>query len=130
MLARLFPAPAVIVDATLETLGIIRARADAIRGLASALIADPDLFNRLRGLDHAVSELKRLPGIGEWTAQYVAMRALGEADAFPASDLGLLRAYARLSGRSVTPSELLSIAEPWRPYRAYAAMALWLSESI
>jgi 3-methyladenine DNA glycosylase/8-oxoguanine DNA glycosylase len=61
-----------------------------------------------------------MPGIGTWTAQYVAMRALGEPDAFPAGDLGLLRAT-----RLRSPRELEIRAEAWRPWRAYAAMYLW-----
>ena len=127
-LRRLFPSPAKIARAKIETLGIIRTRANAIRGVACAFVDDPEFLRPDRGLELAVADLRRLPGIGEWTAQYVAMRALREPDAFPASDLGLLRAYARLSRREVTPRELLTIAETWRPYRAYAAMYLWMSE--
>jgi len=59
-------------------------------------------------------------GIGKWTAQYVAMRVLGEPDAFPSSDIGLLRALGLRSAR-----ELERRAEAWRPWRAYAAMYLW-----
>jgi AraC family transcriptional regulator, regulatory protein of adaptative response / DNA-3-methyladenine glycosylase II len=128
-LRRLFPTPAKIARARIETLGIIRARANAIRGVASAFVEDPQFLARSRGLDGTVAELRRLPGIGEWTAQYVAMRALGEADAFPASDLGLLRSYGRLAERTVTPRELLSIAERWRPFRGYAAMVLWIADT-
>ncbi|MDE2274160.1 MAG: 3-methyladenine DNA glycosylase 2, partial [Gammaproteobacteria bacterium] len=62
-------------------------------------------------------------GIGDWTAQYVAMRAFNEPDAFPASDLVLLRAAG--NGRALTPAELRQRAEDWRPWRAYAAMYLW-----
>ncbi|MGB7150759.1 MAG: hypothetical protein WBD45_16485, partial [Terriglobales bacterium] len=64
--------------------------------------------------------LCEIPGIGKWTAQYVAMRALGEPDAFPSSDLGLLRGMGLTSAR-----ELEQRAEAWRPWRAYAAMYLW-----
>ena len=62
----------------------------------------------------------KIPGIGAWTAQYVAMRALGEPNAFPSSDLGLLRALSLDSAREVERR-----AEPWQPWRAYAAMYLW-----
>jgi AraC family transcriptional regulator, regulatory protein of adaptative response / DNA-3-methyladenine glycosylase II len=71
-----------------------------------------------------VERLAALPGIGPWTAQYVAMRAFREPDAFPASDLGLLRAMARRGARP-TPIELARRAEAWRPWRAYAAQHLW-----
>jgi AraC family transcriptional regulator, regulatory protein of adaptative response / DNA-3-methyladenine glycosylase II len=64
--------------------------------------------------------LQELPGIGPWTAEYVAMRALGDPDAFPHSDLGLLRAAG-----IETPKALLARAEAWRPWRAYAALHLW-----
>jgi AraC family transcriptional regulator of adaptative response / DNA-3-methyladenine glycosylase II len=65
-----------------------------------------------------------IPGIGKWTAQYVAMRALGEPDAFPSGDLGLLRALGLKN-----PRELERRAEAWRPWRAYASMYLWTSIS-
>ena len=71
--------------------------------------------------------LKSLPGIGEWTAQYIAMRQLREPDAFPPGDIGLMRALAMPDGRRPTPSELLTLAERWRPWRAYAALHLWAS---
>jgi len=67
-----------------------------------------------------LQQFRELPGIGDWTAQYVAMRALGEPDAFPATDLGLLRASGLPGSRP-----LLARAEAWRPWRAYAAMYLW-----
>jgi AraC family transcriptional regulator of adaptative response / DNA-3-methyladenine glycosylase II len=71
--------------------------------------------------------LRALPGIGEWTAQYVAMRALREPDAFPAADIGLLRAMADADGTRPTAAALLARAEAWRPWRAYAAQHLWTS---
>ena len=70
---------------------------------------------------------RALPGIGEWTAQYIAMRALREPDAFPAADIGLLRAMAGADGTRPTPAALLAHAEAWRPWRAYAAQHLWTS---
>ncbi|MFL5770741.1 MAG: DNA-3-methyladenine glycosylase family protein, partial [Chloroflexota bacterium] len=76
-----------------------------------------------------VRRLTALPGIGEWTAQYVALRGLKHPDAFPASDLGILRALAG-SGRRATPAGALARAEAWRPYRAYAAQHLWSADSV
>jgi AraC family transcriptional regulator of adaptative response / DNA-3-methyladenine glycosylase II len=70
-----------------------------------------------------------LPGIGEWTAQYIAMRELREPDAFPAADIGLLRAMTNRDGRRPSPAELLARAESWRPWRAYAALHLWAAGS-
>ena len=65
-----------------------------------------------------------LPGVGQWTADYVAMRALRDPDAFPAADLGLRRALA-VDGRDATAREAERRAEAWRPWRAYAALHLW-----
>jgi AraC family transcriptional regulator of adaptative response / DNA-3-methyladenine glycosylase II len=73
-----------------------------------------------------VERLCAIPGVGPWTAHYVAMRALGEPDAFPASDLGLRRALAA-NGRMPGERALLAAAEPWRPWRAYAAVLIWLT---
>ena len=73
------------------------------------------------------AQLRALPGIGEWTAQYIAMRELREPDAFPAGDIGLLRALTDSEGKRPTSGELLAMAERWRPWRAYAAQHLWAS---
>ena len=84
------------------------------------------MLDASRGLDDAVERLCALPGIGPWTANYVAMRALSEPDAFPAGDLGLRRAVS--TNLSPAPAaDLAAMAEAWRPWRAYAAMHLWQS---
>jgi AraC family transcriptional regulator of adaptative response / DNA-3-methyladenine glycosylase II len=70
-------------------------------------------------------QLRALDGVGEWTAQYIAMRELREPDAFPAADIGLMRAMVDANGRRQNPRELLARAERWRPWRAYAAQHLW-----
>ena len=75
-------------------------------------------------VNETVAKLRELPGIGEWTAQYVAMRALREPDAFPAGDLGLRRALAR-NAAPASQKDLLRAAEAWRPWRASAALCLW-----
>ena len=90
--------------------------------------ADPLIFGPKRTLEEAIAALKALPGIGEWTAQYIAMRELREPDAFPAADIGLMRALADETGKRPTPAELSARAEAWRPWRAYAALHLWSSE--
>ncbi|HVP38818.1 MAG TPA: AlkA N-terminal domain-containing protein [Candidatus Saccharimonadales bacterium] len=123
-LNRLFPTPAALARADLTRVGLPAARARALRALA-ARVADGSLrLEALGNLESAVKRLSALPGVGEWTAQYVAMRALGEPDAFPAGDLGIRRALGR-AGRAPTPREIRERAERWRPWRAYAAMALW-----
>jgi AraC family transcriptional regulator of adaptative response / DNA-3-methyladenine glycosylase II len=96
--------------------------------LAAAVMSDADIFRIGRDLEDTVMQLRALPGIGEWTAQYVAMRGLREPDAFPASDVGLMRAMADAQGRRPSPRALLARAEPWRPWRAYAAQHLWASQ--
>lgn len=119
-LTHLFPAPEVLADAKLTRIGLTGARADAIRSLARAVCDGRISFESVVDSDTLLNRLCELPGIGKWTAQYVAMRALGEPDAFPSGDLGLLRPMALGTSR-----ELERHAEAWRPWRAYAAMYLW-----
>jgi AraC family transcriptional regulator of adaptative response / DNA-3-methyladenine glycosylase II len=128
-LTSLFPRPERLAAADLGSLGMPRARAAALSALAAAAAADPRLFHPQQDLAAAVTRLRGLPGIGEWTAQYVAMRALREPDAFPAADIGLLRALRGADGRRPTPAALLARAEAWRPWRAYAAQYLWTADA-
>ena len=102
-----FPSPEQIgrLDDLGARIGMPRSRAAAIIALATAASADPTLFEPGPGLDEAIARLRALPGIGEWTAQYIAMRALHEPDAFPAADIGLLRAMATAEGRP-TPARV------------------------
>jgi AraC family transcriptional regulator, regulatory protein of adaptative response / DNA-3-methyladenine glycosylase II len=122
-----FPAAAALMAAELPELKMPGQRKQAIRLLAAAAAADPAVLDPGPDLDGAVARLKSLPGIGEWTAQYIAMRQLREPDAFPAGDAGLLRAVERLEGCRPSPAALLARAERWRPWRAYAALHLWAS---
>jgi AraC family transcriptional regulator, regulatory protein of adaptative response / DNA-3-methyladenine glycosylase II len=124
-LSHLFPSTARVAKADLATLGMPAARAGAVTSLAQAISVDPAIFSRGASLEDAIVKLRSLPGIGEWTAQYIAMRELREPDAFPAADIGLLRAMTDSAGRRPSPSELLSRSEGWRPWRAYAALHLW-----
>ena len=121
---RLFPLPSSLASADLTKIGLTRSRGAALSALGAAMAADPDLLRPSETLDETLAKLSALPGVGPWTAQYIAMRALREPDAFPASDLGLLRAMATPAGRPV-PAALARRAEAWRPWRAYAAMRLW-----
>jgi AraC family transcriptional regulator of adaptative response / DNA-3-methyladenine glycosylase II len=119
-LTHLFPAPEALADAKLGSIGLIGARAETIRSLARAVCSGKINFEGVVDSDAFLKRLCEVPGIGKWTAQYVAMRALGEPDAFPSSDLGLLRAMALGTSRDMEQR-----AETWRPWRAYAAMYLW-----
>ena len=127
-LTHLFPAPATVAGADVARVGLTRARAAALRGFATAVARGELELTAAVDLDDLVARLTPLPGIGEWTAHYVAMRALGDPDAFPAGDLGLRRALAR-GGRPATPREVAARAERWRPWRAYAAIALWTKDA-
>ncbi|MFN7145867.1 MAG: DNA-3-methyladenine glycosylase family protein, partial [Myxococcota bacterium] len=92
-------------------------------------LADPGLFEATGAIDATVARLTTIRGIGEWTAHYVAMRACREPDAFPASDVGLLRGAADPPGKRPSPHELRERAEAWRPFRAYAAQYLWAEDA-
>lgn len=110
-------------------LGMPAARLRSLRSLATVVAADPALFRPLGTMDAAVAKLKTIDGVGEWTAHYIALRAMRETDAFPASDIGLLRSVARMGGERPTCADLLSRAELWRPWRAYAAQHLWTADA-
>jgi len=122
--ARLFPRPAILAEANLTLIGLTRAKAKAIAGLARIHLSEPSLFEPSREARGVIERLVEIPGIGEWTAQYVAMRALKDPDAFPASDLGLRRAVSS-DGDLVSSKEVEDQSKAWRPWRAYAAMHLW-----
>ncbi|HSG58269.1 MAG TPA: AlkA N-terminal domain-containing protein [Woeseiaceae bacterium] len=118
-LSRLFPRPSRLARARFNRIGLVAARAATIRRVAAATAAGELRFDAGARPDEVCEQLTALPGVGDWTAQYVAMRALKDPDAFPSTDLGLVRAIAG------TPAELKSRAAAWRPWRAYAAMLLW-----
>jgi AraC family transcriptional regulator of adaptative response / DNA-3-methyladenine glycosylase II len=122
-LALLFPNPREIAaaGADLSALGLPRARAAALQALG-ALASDEKSWRLVAA--RGGPALTALPGIGPWTAEYIAMRGLREPDAFPASDVALRRALATSSGPP-NAAGAAAIAEPWRPWRAYAAMRLW-----
>jgi 3-methyladenine DNA glycosylase/8-oxoguanine DNA glycosylase len=133
-----FPAAAALAGAAAErltALGMTRAKATALRAIAAATAGGRLDWQRLRAAtpERAQEELVALPGIGPWTASYIRMRALGDRDAFPAADLGILKALHALpafAGRGAarpTASDALALAERWRPWRAYAAIHLWRS---
>ena len=124
-LQRLFPDADTLCRGRLDRLGIVGGRVQAIKGLARGVRdgalcieagADPAVFRR------RICEVK---GIGEWTAQYIAMRALQDGDAFPHADLILQRAAAPRGAAPLSPAQLLQRAEAWHPWRAYAVLLLW-----
>jgi AraC family transcriptional regulator, regulatory protein of adaptative response / DNA-3-methyladenine glycosylase II len=126
-----FPTPREVADVgaeRLRTIGLTRTRAATMFGVARQ-IADGTLdLESLRGAsgEHAQAALEELPGIGPWTASYVRMRALGDRDAFPAADLGVIKAMA---AAGVERRAIAEVAERWRPWRGYATLHLWASLS-
>jgi AraC family transcriptional regulator of adaptative response / DNA-3-methyladenine glycosylase II len=117
-LSVVFPGPEVLADADLDGLGLTTARQRTLRALATAAAHGRLTLDPGADLGEVVARLAELPGIGPWTTGYILMRAAADPDAFPAADLGLRRALARLG---IPPGH----AARWRPWRAYAAMHLW-----
>ena len=124
-LTHVFPRPATLASADLSSLGMPRARAAALSAVAAAVVEDPRIFEATRDLEDAILRLRAIRGVGEWTAQYIALRQLREPDAFPAADVALLRSLAAREGDVGSSSAFLARAEAWRPWRAYAAQHLW-----
>ncbi len=123
-LTRTFPTAQRLATADLSPIGMPAARLATMKALAQAATSNPRLFLQGGSIEEAIAQLRAIRGIGEWTAQYIALRALREPDAFPATDLGILRG-AQLAGIATDSPELLRRAEAWRPWRGYAAQHLW-----
>jgi AraC family transcriptional regulator of adaptative response / DNA-3-methyladenine glycosylase II len=124
-LTHLFPTPQRIASATVTEigkLGITGRRAETIIALARAIKTGALRLDPGRRIEETLEQLRRVPGIGEWTAQYIAMRALSWPDAFPHTDLGIRKALGEKD-----PKKILELAEQWRPWRAYATLHLWFS---
>jgi AraC family transcriptional regulator, regulatory protein of adaptative response / DNA-3-methyladenine glycosylase II len=124
-LTHLSPTASVIAATTVDELtrvGITQSRARSILAMAQAVARGSVTLDVPVSIDQALAKLKELPGIGDWTVQYFAMRVFGWPDAFPYCDLGILKAL-----NTSKPRQALAMAESWRPWRAYAAMHLWKS---
>jgi AraC family transcriptional regulator of adaptative response / DNA-3-methyladenine glycosylase II len=126
-LSRIFPTPQEVRSADLSGIGIPESRQKALKVLAELLEREPRFFDACSSSDEIISRLRQLPGIGEWTIQFLALRAFREADAFPATDVAILRGATALAGTRMAQHELVARAEEWRPWRAYAAQHLWAS---
>ncbi len=124
-LTHTFPLPGALAGADLTGLGLPRARAAAVSQAAAAVASGALTLAPGASLEAFIDRLCELPGVGFWTAHYLAMRALGEPDAFPAGDLVLRRAAS--SGAPLSERALLLASQAWRPFRAYAALHLWTS---
>ena len=129
-LQRCFPKPQQIAEGDMDGLGITGRRVETLRRLGAqadilALESDTGTVN----LDAFVENMVTLPGIGPWTAHYIALRAFAAENAFPPGDAGLLRAYHQLGGEGGARA-LDKYALRWEPYRGYAALALWQYGSV
>ncbi|MGY2438614.1 DNA-3-methyladenine glycosylase family protein [Pseudomonas sp. SDO52101_S400] len=122
-LTHVFPQTKVLANADLAALGMPKSRGRTLSGVAQASLDDPLLFAC------GTARLLALHGIGDWTAQYIALRQLRDMDGFPTGDVGLLRALEVLEGERMTARGLSARAEIWRPFRGYAAQVLWTSLS-
>ena len=116
----LFPTPAELAEEDLRQAGLTRSRAETIARAAQAFADDPRFVDVSMDFDAVRHRLLEMRGIGPWTADYVAMRALRDPDAFLPADLGVIKAVGVKSAK-----QLLERAEPWRPWRAYAVVYLW-----
>jgi AraC family transcriptional regulator of adaptative response / DNA-3-methyladenine glycosylase II len=153
-LNRCFPGAGDVAAASPQALQAVpgpAARRRALLGVAQAAVADPMLFQPLGTIDETAAKLQALPGVGEWTAHYIALRAGRDPDAFPATDVGLLRAWDRIGttpaarGRATSAARSTKPRQPrkspiqqtpmseraarWRPWRGYAAQHLWTAEA-
>ena len=125
-LTHLFPTPSTIVETNLRDLGLPESRREALRRLAGVFSSGGLVLDPGSNRSEIEKQLLGIKGIGPWTASYVAMRALGDPDAFLPSDLGVRRAVGKLGGRS-DPASIAKMADRWRPWRAYATQHLWAS---
>ena len=128
-LTRLFPTPATLAAATgdeLGQLGLVRQRQAAIHALAQAVSSGQIRLHAGADVAATMDALKALPGIGAWTADYIALRALRWPDAFPAGDVALQKALSP-DGQRLTARAAEGRAERWRPWRAYAVIRAWHS---
>jgi AraC family transcriptional regulator of adaptative response / DNA-3-methyladenine glycosylase II len=123
-LTRIFPSPETLLNRDLNNMGIVGQRIAAIKQIAE-MVGNNDLtIDCTASTDSFVEKICSIKGIGEWTAYYIAMRALSDPDAFPYSDLILRRAATR-PGDTLTAKQLLQLSEAWKPWRAYSVILLW-----
>jgi AraC family transcriptional regulator, regulatory protein of adaptative response / DNA-3-methyladenine glycosylase II len=122
---KVFPSPACLQGVDLRPCGLTRNKAAAIAALAQAVVSGTFHLETTTDLDNFIKRCTAFRGIGDWTAQTIAMRGLGDPDAFPAGDLGIVKALSA-GGKRLKPAYIRQMAERWRPWRAYAAMLLWM----
>jgi AraC family transcriptional regulator of adaptative response / DNA-3-methyladenine glycosylase II len=124
-LTHLFPSPSVLASADLRGIGLTLAHATAINTFAQAVVDRCVQLDRSETLEQLIRSITAIPGLGPWTAEYLAFR-MGERDAFPSTDRMLRRSLS--AGQPVASREAENAAESWRPWRSHATIHLWLSE--
>ena len=120
----LFPDPAKILELDLSSTGLTEKRITTIRDVSKAILSGKLSVNRYQPFNKFKSEFCSIKGIGDWTAQYAGMRAMGYTDCFPSTDLGIRKAMKQLFNKN-TPKEICALSENWRPYRSYVSFCLW-----
>jgi AraC family transcriptional regulator of adaptative response / DNA-3-methyladenine glycosylase II len=123
-LTHYFPSPQVLAQADMQGLGLTGSRIVALQTLARMVAEEGLVLDRDADREETGVRLRQIPGVGPWTATYIAMRALGDPDAFPATDLGLRHAFEQ-NDLPVDAKNVEGRAEQWRPWRAYAVHHLW-----
>ncbi|MGI9273280.1 MAG: DNA-3-methyladenine glycosylase family protein [Endozoicomonas sp.] len=123
-----FPAPGMLDGVSFDDIGLTRSRKATLQNLATRVASGGLELTANNGLEDFVARIVKEPGIGPWTAHYLAMRGLSQPDAFPASDLGIIKMLSS-EGRPIKPKQIEALAESWRPWRAYAAIYLWQGSS-
>ncbi len=123
-LTHYFLSPQTVAQADMQGLGLTGSRVAALQALAYAVEEEGLVLNRDADREQTRTRLQHIPGVGPWTAAYIAMRALGDPDAFPATDLGLRHAFEQF-GLPIDVKSVEQHAEQWRPWRAYAVHHLW-----
>lgn len=127
-LTHYFPTPEALAESDLSGLGLTGGRISALKNFARAVVNGDVSFSPAASLEDKIEELCAVPGIGPWTAHYIALRAVGEPDAFPAADLGLRKAAG--NGEMISTRAMEEMAQSWRPWRGYAALLLWMQPDI
>lgn len=126
---KIFPSASHLREIGKHSFGLTQNKIAAIEGFSKIVVEDIIDLENVDNLDAFLQQCKSVRGIGEWTAQSIAMRGMGSKNAFPASDLGIVQAMLSTNSQKRSPAQIKRIAERWRPLRSYAAMLLWMTYS-
>lgn len=127
-LTHVFPSARTIFAASAIELNMPASRRKTLQAVAEAAVRNASIFSVSESIVDTVERLKSIYGVGEWTAQYIAMRSIRETDAFPDGDAGILRGARKVFGQAMTAPQLKKLSEAWSPWRAYASQHLWAAD--